>query len=254
MSIPPQWSTAEAHARPVLYAAAAEGYLRDCIVVEDRDWRQSRSRRTDKVVCGRRHRRPAYTGAQSIISDMDMRCRRFDRTLQNAHDFTQNVLRFSRFRPGGRSHRPDLRRLLDSISRPGPQSVLDYQLLVFRDQNLTKDEQVAFTEQFGTLERHAVRTEARPIIRSCILSAISTKAANRWARSAPTNGTPTNRFDRNRPWRPSHAQTLPPDGGDTVFVNMYAAFDGLNQATKDKICALTSCIPGRHHANTKGAR
>ena len=44
-----------------------------------------------------------------------------------------------------------------------------------------------------------------------------------------------------------HAQTLPPDGGDTVFVNMYAAFDGLNQATKDKSAALTSCIPGRHH-------
>ena len=32
-----------------------------------------------------------------------------------------------------------------------------------------------------------------------------------------------------------HAQILPPNGGDTVFVNMYAAFDGLKQEIKDKI-------------------
>ena len=30
-------------------------------------------------------------------------------------------------------------------------------VLAFRDQDLTKDEQVAFTEQFGTLERHVAR-------------------------------------------------------------------------------------------------
>src|SRR5215471_6024950 len=29
-----------------------------------------------------------------------------------------------------------------------------YQVLCFRDQHLTKDQQIAFTAQFGTLERH----------------------------------------------------------------------------------------------------
>ena len=32
---------------------------------------------------------------------------------------------------------------------------LDHQVLAFRNQSLTKDQQVAFTKQFGTLEKHA---------------------------------------------------------------------------------------------------
>ena len=35
------------------------------------------------------------------------------------------------------------------------QAFLTYQLLVFREQRLDKPQQIAFTEQFGTLERHA---------------------------------------------------------------------------------------------------
>jgi taurine dioxygenase len=49
----------------------------------------------------------------------------------------------------------DLRETLEAATR---QAVYDafvrYQVLAFRDQSLTKPEQIAFTEQFGTLERH----------------------------------------------------------------------------------------------------
>src|SRR4051794_38011293 len=52
----------------------------------------------------------------------------------------------------------DLRRTLSGTVR---QQVYDaflrYQVLCFRDQSLTKDEQIACSEQFGTLERHIAR-------------------------------------------------------------------------------------------------
>ena len=52
----------------------------------------------------------------------------------------------------------DLRRKLSETVR---QQVYDafvrYHVLCFRDQSLTKDEQIAFSEQFGTLERHIAR-------------------------------------------------------------------------------------------------
>jgi len=44
---------------------------------------------------------------------------------------------------------PTRRELYDAFVR--------YQVLCFRDQRLGKDQQIAFTEQFGTLERHIAR-------------------------------------------------------------------------------------------------
>src|SRR5690242_251551 len=52
----------------------------------------------------------------------------------------------------------DLAQPLDSATR---RDVYDafcrYQVLCFRGQRLSKDQQIAFTEQFGTLERHIAR-------------------------------------------------------------------------------------------------
>ena len=113
---------------------------------------------------------------------------------------------------------------------------LDYQLLVFRDQSLTKDEQVAFTKQFGTLERHALRnrgTSGHPLVH--IVSNLDNDGK-------PMGRVRSDMWHTDKSFRPEpsmatilHAQILPPNGGDTVFVNMYAAFDGLKQEIKDKI-------------------
>ena len=62
----------------------------------------------------------------------------------------------------------DLRHPLEpAIKDAVHRAFLERQLLVFRNQDLTKDEQVAFTEQFGTLERHAIRnrgTSDHPLV------------------------------------------------------------------------------------------
>ena len=61
----------------------------------------------------------------------------------------------------------DLSRPLDAATRDDLfESFLCHQLLVFRDQKLTKDQQVTFTEQFGTLERHTLRNRGSSSVAS----------------------------------------------------------------------------------------
>jgi len=131
----------------------------------------------------------------------------------------------------------DLRVLFDPETKDRiHRAFLEHQLLVFRDQSLTKDEQVAFTEQFGTLERHALRnrgTAAHPLVH--IVSNLDDDGK-------PMGRVRSDMWHTDKSFRPEpsmatilHAQRLPPEGGDTVFVNMYSAFDGLDQEMKDKI-------------------
>lgn len=52
----------------------------------------------------------------------------------------------------------DLRDPLDAATREAVSAAfLDFQVLVFRDHDLDKQQQIAFTEQSGTLERHIGR-------------------------------------------------------------------------------------------------
>jgi taurine dioxygenase len=52
----------------------------------------------------------------------------------------------------------DLAQPLDPATRARVyDAFVRYQVLCFRDQQLSKDQQIAFTEQFGTLERHIAR-------------------------------------------------------------------------------------------------
>ena len=160
----------------------------------------------------------------------------------NAHDFAQGRFTLQPLSDlmGAEVIGLDLRQPFDpDIKAAVHKAFLDYQLLVFRDQNLTKDEQVAFTKQFGTLERHAVRnrgTSDHPLVH--IVSNLDESGK-------PMGKVRSDKWHTDKSFRPEpsmatilHAQSLPPDGGDTVFVNMYAAYDGLNQGTKDKIRRL----------------
>ena len=113
------------------------------------------------------------------------------------------------------------------------QAFLDHQLLVFRDQKLDKDQQVAFTEQFGTLERHAltnITPGAHPLVHM---------VTNLGADGRPSGVVKSTRWHSDKSFRaaPSmatclHAVTLPPDGGDTCFANMYLAYEALPEREK----------------------
>lgn len=115
------------------------------------------------------------------------------------------------------------------------QALLDYKVLCFRGQPITPAQHVAFARRFGELEVH-------PFI-----------PANgqfpelvRFAKSADVGGY-ENGWHSDVSWRaePSMAAVLyavavPPTGGDTVFADMCAAYDGLDDDVKARIDELVA--------------
>ena len=106
---------------------------------------------------------------------------------------------------------------------------LDHHVLVFRNQRITPQQQIAFSRRFGPLQIHVLHQfllENHPEI--LIVSNIV------------ENGQPIGLGDAGHYWhsdlsyvpQPSlgsilHAQELPADGGDTLFANMHLAWDTL---------------------------
>ena len=128
----------------------------------------------------------------------------------------------------------DLSRPLDPATRNAVYAAfLEYHLLVFRNQCLSKPQQIAFSEQFGPLERHTLRnrgTDDFPLLH--VVSNLDD--ANR-----PSGKVNSTLWHTDKSFRPQpslatilHAVTLPPNGGDTMFANMCAAYDALPETEK----------------------
>ena len=136
------------------------------------------------------------------------------------------------------------------LSRPLPPGVRvaileafhDHHILVFRDQDLSEDEQLAFTLQFGEIEEHVARHSA------AARYGLVHKVTNVGDDGAPTGklsavGNYHWHTDKSYHAVPSlmtvlHAKELPPEGGDTQFANMALAYDALPEATKQRIAGL----------------
>jgi alpha-ketoglutarate-dependent 2,4-dichlorophenoxyacetate dioxygenase len=127
----------------------------------------------------------------------------------------------------------DLRRPLPEAARATVyDAFVRYHVLAFRDQKLTKDEQIAFSEQFGTLERHIARNRGtdNPWVHM---------VSNLGPDGRPSGTVKSTIWHTDKSFRPEpslatilHAVTMPPDGGDTCFANMYAAYDALSDDEK----------------------
>jgi alpha-ketoglutarate-dependent taurine dioxygenase len=110
-----------------------------------------------------------------------------------------------------------------------------YQVLCFRDQLLGKEQQIAFTEQFGTLERHIARNRGsdNPWVHT---------VSNLNAEGKPSGKVGSQEWHTDKSFRPEpslatilHAVTMPPGGGDTCFANMYAAYETLSEPDKAEL-------------------
>jgi len=117
---------------------------------------------------------------------------------------------------------------------------LDHHVLVFRDQRITPEQQVAFSRRFGPLQIHVLHQflladHPEILIVSNIVE----------------NGQPIGLGDAGHYWHsdlsyketPSlgsmlHAQELPAEGGDTLFANMHTAWDTLPTALKTAVQGL----------------
>ncbi len=125
--------------------------------------------------------------------------------------------------------------LADAVMAELRQALLDYKVLFFRDQPLTAAQHVAFARRFGELEVHPfipANGEFPELVR--------------FAKSADVGGY-ENGWHSDVSWRavPSmaavlHAVAVPPSGGDTLFADMYAAYEGLSEELRARIDDLVA--------------
>jgi len=113
------------------------------------------------------------------------------------------------------------------------QALLDHKVLFFREQHITIEQHLAFARRFGDLEIHPVTPldqEHREVL-------VIRHDENR--RGVENN------WHSDVTWRPEpslgsmlRARAVPPVGGDTLFADMHAAYEGLPQELRDEIDGL----------------
>jgi taurine dioxygenase len=114
-------------------------------------------------------------------------------------------------------------------------ALLEWKVIFFRDQDVSIEEHIAFGSLFGELEYHPFtqNLEEHPEVVVIHHGPKSKSGQNGWHSDVT--------------WRlePSlgsilRARIVPPVGGDTLFADMYAAYDNLDDETKEKIEGRTA--------------
>lgn len=115
------------------------------------------------------------------------------------------------------------------------QALLDYKVVFFRDQHITRAQHIAFARRFGDLEIHPATPADQ-----------EDPEVLRIAHGPNSRGTENN-WHSDVTWRaePSlgsilRAIEVPEIGGDTLFADMYAAYDNLDPAFKSFVEGLVA--------------
>lgn len=121
-------------------------------------------------------------------------------------------------------------------------------VLVFRDQRLTDEQQIAFSQLFGPLETSigTIRKDRKHRLHSSALADISNldennkirSTSDRWRMMMLANQLwHTDSSFKRVPGKVSllSAHEVPPSGGETEFADLRAAYDALGQETKERI-------------------
>lgn len=120
------------------------------------------------------------------------------------------------------------------------QALLTYKVVFFRDQDITEDQHIAFARRFGDLEVHPMTSEDQPnpeIFHLRTRPDGSSSGADIWHsdvtwRAEPSMGSIL------------RGRIIPDVGGDTMFADMVAAYEGLSPALREWICSLTAVHDG----------
>lgn len=134
----------------------------------------------------------------------------------------------------------DLRLIDDDAFERIHRAFLEYVILVFPNQRLTPDDQLAFARRFGDLYRfpHGPGMKSHELILPINLP--SGTRRGRWHSDAT--------FDERPPAISIlAARELPSRGGETAFANQYAAFDALSEGMKSLLGGLEAVHDASSH-------
>ena len=130
-------------------------------------------------------------------------------------------------------------------------ALLTYKVIFFRDQDITEEQHIAFARRFGELEVHPItpKDQLHPEIfhlRTSELTRPGSKiGANVWHSDVTWRGEPSLGSIL-------RARIMPEVGGDTMFADMVAAYEGLSPAMKEWLCGLTALHDGSIFATIQG--
>lgn len=134
----------------------------------------------------------------------------------------------------------------DELQAELRRALLEWKVLVFRDQDLTREQQRSFAERWGDLEQH-------PFFK--LVKQAEDQGASDVVRlsKGPTSPGLENEWHHDVTWndRPSfgavlRAVELPEVGGDTLWADAGAAFDGLPPEVRDRIVGLDAEHDWKH--------
>lgn len=115
------------------------------------------------------------------------------------------------------------------------QALLTYKVVFFRDQDITREQHMAFTKRFGALEIHPAtpKGQEHPEVLRIAHGPGSRGAENFWHsdvtwRAEPSLGSILRAIE------------VPEVGGDTLFADMVRAYDGLSDKMKEFCEGLTA--------------
>ena len=155
------------------------------------------------------------------------------------------------FRPltrhmGAEVHGVDLREPLDDETfRTLHRGFLEHLVLFFHDQDITHDQHVAFGRRFGELHIHpsAPCVDGRPELMKVHADATSPFAEGMaWHSDVSCDEEPPMASIL-------RLTTVPEVGGDTLFANMYAAYDALSDTMKSVLDPLEALHTAEVHIN-----
>lgn len=121
-------------------------------------------------------------------------------------------------------------------------ALMDHLVIFFRDQELDLEQHKAFGRQFGKLHVHPTAPSAEGHPEVLVIKADEGSkaiAGNRWHSDVSCDEEPPMGSIL-------HMHELPPSGGDTMFANMYAAYEALSEPMRDFLSGLSAWHEGAH--------
>ena len=117
---------------------------------------------------------------------------------------------------------------------------LAHQVIVIRSQRLSPEQQKAFSRRFAALEMHISSANKHPDHPEMLILS-NRKVDGKWV--GATNAGDEWHTDTHYTERPAnctmlHALEVPEEGGETGFINTYAAYEALPEQTKRRIASL----------------